>query len=132
MKSKAKLDKIKKASANRVRRDLPQGWIIMSRAEITVSDIRDIVGDENIEVWPEVGVLEIPLGEKSSIDIEEFDTDPRDEYSCEYVAKNSIKKLFYVSFRPEDYDAAEVILKKIASAIDGFICGDTEDFTPHI
>lgn len=129
MKSKAKLDKIKKAGSQ-VRRDLPPGWIVMSRKAITVVDIRNIIGDENIEVWDEAGVLEIPIGEKSSVDIEAFDTDPRDEYSCEYVKKNGIKSLFYASFRAEDYDAAEVVLKKIAAGIDGFVCGDTENFTP--
>lgn len=131
MKSKAKLNKIK--NANTVKRDLPPGWIIMSRNEITVADIKDIVGDDyDIEIWTEVGVLEIAIGEKSSVDIEAFDADPRDEYSCDYIAKNGIKELFYVSFRPEDYDAAEKIMKKIAAGIDGFICGDTDDFTPVI
>lgn len=104
----------------------------MSRAEIVVADIKALIDNDGIEIWPEVGVLEIPIGEKSSVDIEEFDTDPRDEYSCDYVAKNGIKKLFYVSFRPEDYEAAEKILKTIAAGIDGFVCGDTEDFTPVI
>ena len=131
MKSKAKLNKIK--NANTVKRDLPPGWIIMSRKEITVADIKDIVGDDyDIEIWTEVGVLEIAIGEKSSVDIEAFDADPRDEYSCDYIAKNGIKELFYVSFRPEDYDAAEKIMKKIAAGIDGFVCGDTDDFTPVI
>ena len=131
MKSKAKLNKIK--NANTVKRDLPPGWIIMSRNEITVADIKDIVGDDyDIEIWTEVGVLEIAIGEKSSVDIEAFDADPRDEYSCDYIAKNGIKGLFYVSFRPEDYNAAEKIMKKIAAGIDGFVCGDTEDFTPVI
>ncbi len=131
MKSKAKLNKIK--NANTVKRDLPPGWIIMSRNEITVADIKDIVGDDyDIEIWTEVGVLEIAIGEKSSVDIEAFDADPRDEYSCDYIAKNGIKELFYVSFRPEDYDAAEKIMKKIAAGIDGFVCGDTDDFTPVI
>ena len=131
MKSKAKLNKNK--NANTVKRDLPPGWIIMSRNEITVADIKDIVGDDyDIEIWTEVGVLEIAIGEKSSVDIEAFDADPRDEYSCDYIAKNGIKELFYVSFRPEDYDAAEKIMKKIAAGIDGFVCGDTDDFTPVI
>lgn len=131
MKSKAKLNKIK--NANTVKRDLPPGWIIMSRNEITVADIKDIVGDDyDIEIWTEVGVLEIAIGEKSSVDIEAFDADPRDEYSCDYIAKNGIKELFYVSFKPEDYDAAEKIMKKIAAGIDGFVCGDTDDFTPVI
>lgn len=130
MKSKAKLDKIKKN--NTAARQLPPGWIIMSRGEITVSDIRDLLGDKSIEVWNDAGVLEIPLGEKSSVDIEEFEADPRDEYACEFIAKNSIKRLFYASFRPEDYEAAEPVLKKIAEGIDGFVCGDTEDFLPRI
>jgi len=130
MKSKAKLNKIK--NANTVKRDLPPGWIIMSRKEITVADIKALLDEGDIEIWPEVGVLEITIGEKSSVDIEAFDADPRDEYSCDYIAKNGIKELFYVSFRPEDFDTAEKILKKIAAGIDGFICGDTEDFSPVI
>lgn len=130
MKSKAKLNKIK--NANTVKRNLPTGWIIMSRTEITVADIKALVDEGDIEIWPEAGVLEITIGEKSSIDIEAFDADPRDEYSCDFVAKHGVKELFYVSFKPEDIDIAERILKKIADGIDGFICGDTEDFTPVI
>lgn len=131
MKNKTKLQKIKEASS--IKRILPQGWIIMSRCKIGVAELKQIIAEDDIiEIWNEVGVLEITIGEKSSIDIEEFEVDPRDEYSLEFVTRERIVSLFYVTFRPEEFDKAEKYLKKIAAGIDGFICGDTEDFRPVI
>lgn len=132
MKNKSKLKKIKEGN-NKPTQKLPQGWFLMSRIETTVEEIRKgLPQDADIEVWSEAGVMEIVIGEKSSIDVEMLDLDMRDEFSNNYIASNGVKSLFYLSFRPDDYDLAKPVLKQLSEAADAFICGDSEDFTPEL
>ncbi len=132
MKNQSKLKKIKEGK-NQKKQMHPHEWFIMSRNPITASDLKELFdAAEDIEIWPELGVLEIVLGEKSSVDIEMLEVDLGDEYSNAYLKENQIKALFAVTFKEEDYDSAEPYLKTIAAGIDGIVCADTEDFTPVV
>ena len=125
MKNQTKRKKIKPTQ--------PNEWFIMSRQPILVSDLKGLFDPQaDIEIWPELGVLEIVMGEKSSMDIEMIETDLGDEYSNAYLQEHQIQALFTATFRPEDYDSAEPYLKTIAAGIDGIVCADTEDFTPVV
>ncbi len=129
MKNKSKLQKIRSGAAGR---NLPQGWFLMSRRQISVADLKLIAVEmcDDVEIWPELGVLEIVLAEKGSIDIETLALDLRDDYSNNYLKEHEVRSLFYVNFPEEEYEKARGVLKKMAEAMDGFVCGDTEDFSP--
>ena len=87
----------------------PNEWFIMSRQPILVSDLKGLFDPQaDIEIWPELGVLEIVMGEKSSMDIEMIETDLGDEYSNAYLQEHQIQALFTATFRPEDYDSAVI------------------------
>lgn len=134
MKNKSKLKKIKSNKNRPVRNtNIPEGWFIMSKNEITVADLKSAFGEnQNIEVWSDAGIMEIVIGEKASIDIETIDTVFGDEYSDNFIEENQIKSVFYLTFHKEKYDLAKPYLNKISSFVEGFICGDTDDFTPVI
>lgn len=134
MKNKSKLQKIKQAKSGG--NAVPSEWLYLNDQVVTPRNIADIfVEDVQMEaqLWEDAGVLEIELpGEAKSLDMEITATDFGDEYSNEYLAKNQIQTAFLVTIVPEDYEVAKVAMKKITTAIGGYFCGDTADFTPVV
>ena len=45
-------------------------------------------------------------------------------------AEHQVKTVFLVTFKPETYEEAKLVMRKIMEKTGGFFCGDTEDFTP--
>lgn len=112
---------------------IPDAWFLMCREKTDVSDLRALFAkNDPVDVWPLAGFLEIMISEKESIDIEMTEPVFETDADRKFLAENGVQSLFSVVFRPECYDLAEPFLRKIASEIDGFFCGDTPDFTPFI
>lgn len=137
MKNKIKKNPIGKRQTNRNQApvaDVPADWFYMSDAEITVAAIKEALADTayNVEYWEAAQVLEIVLRDGSSMDVEV--TEPRlgEEEADAFLEEHHVKLLCYVTFRPEDYEAARSVMEHICGRIGGFFCGDTEDFTPVI
>ena len=108
-------------------------WLYFCPQEITVREIYNVCSDmAGIEIWEEAGVLEIPLGEKSSFDVEAVQIHPKDEVTLQFAKEQDAKRVFLVTFLPEAYAQAEGLMKKIIDALGGLFCGDTEDLMPRI
>ncbi len=120
--------------ANKQQVNLPSGWFYMADKELFVADLQDAFADDSFEtdIWRDLGILEICVGEKNYIDVEHCEVDLEDEYSNDYLEAHHVKSLFYLSFKPDAYEACLPALKKILAKHGGFICGDTDDFTPVI
>jgi hypothetical protein len=128
------MSKKKKNSQKKNSLNLTQHWYYMNQEIVTVSDIA-IVFDckkNNIELWPDAGVLELGISEKEYLDIEECDLDMDDEYSNKFLAEHEIKSLFYVSFKAELNDLCMAKLSIILKKLGGILCADSEDFSPVI
>lgn len=131
MKNKSKLAKIKNQNSNGNKLNLPEGWLIMAKEKLTVNKLYDILSDEyEVEIWTDLGIAEVILGEKSSMDVELIDTDLGDDYSNTFVKEKEVSTIYYLSFKPDDYSVAKKVMEKISLNIDGFICGDTDTFEP--
>jgi len=117
-----------------VQPDLPKNWYYMSPEEITVSEIKDVLDptEYDIEIWKEAGVLEIGVGDKASVDVEECEVDLGDDYSNDFLAENKVKSLFYVTIGTEQALRCQEVMKKIVAGRGGMFCADTDDFTPVI
>lgn len=108
-------------------------WIYFCPEEITIRGLYEIFAErDDVEIWEEAGVLEIPIGEKSSFDVESAQIHPKDEITLQFAAERGIKNVFMVTFVPEDYEKAEQIMKQIMLKFGGLFCGDTEDFMPQL
>jgi|GEM_PF-5275258 len=82
------------------------------------------------DIWKEAGVLEVILGEKESIDIEEMEV--ADEEAQAFMDELGAKSLFYVSFDPGMYEKALPVLKAIVAELGGKMLGDTPNLEPEI
>lgn len=133
MRNKSKLNKIKQNN-RKPAADVPAEWFYMSAAECSAGAIKEVLADTacEVEYWEAAQVLEIVLGEGSSMDVEVLEPDFQDEYSNAFLAEHRIRFLCSVTLKPEDYDKAREVMEHISSKIGGFFCGDTEDFTPVV
>lgn len=108
-------------------------WLYFCPEEITVRGLYEIFAErEDVEIWEDAGVLEIPMDEKSSFDVEAAQIHPKDEITQHFAKECDAKSVFLITFMPEDYEKAEVIMKQILGKFGGLFCGDTEDFMPQV
>lgn len=111
-------------------------WLYFTPEEVSARQIMEAVlageaeGAENVEIWEEIGVLEIALPSGHSVDFEAATIHPKDEITKAFAEEKGAKTVFLVTFLPEDYKEATEIMDKVIAKTGGFFCGDTEDFTP--
>ena len=134
MKNKTKLQKIKSGNKPQAPK-LPSGWFYMTPQPVKAEEIYEALkgqpGIEEIELWSDAGILEIVLGEKSSMDVEPLaENYLKDEFSLAFLEAHEVTPRFYISFRPEEYQKAETVMKTLVSKLGGLIAGDSEDFEP--
>lgn len=106
----------------------------MCDKEITSVDLYDIIKNDtgiHIEIWADAGVIEIELGEKSSIDVETLQMF-RSETDRAFLEKNDIKSIFSLKTDSEHMEMLKRIFSKVINQMGGFICSDSDDFTPII
>ncbi|HIU02120.1 MAG TPA: hypothetical protein IAB63_02570 [Candidatus Onthocola gallistercoris] len=87
------------------------------------------VEEEAVDIWPELNLMEVVLEHDSLIlqDGRECFIDPLD---LEFIEENHIQSIFAVSYEEADEAMARKALKDMMTEKGGFLCSDTEDFTP--
>lgn len=134
-KNKKKNSNQKQAPTNLNKTELLQNWLFMSCQDITARNIKEFLDDDSslsIEIWDELGILEITSGDDGTLDFEQIDVDLKDDYSNQFLADHQIKSLFFVHLNLTDTDTCHKIMRKITQHFNAFFCGDTEDFTPMV
>lgn len=112
---------------------VPGEWLYLALEGVTVRQIAGAIRQKDgIELWEEAGVLELALDEGSSLDMEHAAIHPKDAFTRSFVEENGCAEVYLVTFAPENYDRAKVLMQQILGACGGLFCGDTEDFTPII
>ena len=108
-------------------------WFYMA-TDLPIGKLKEALSSlgYSVQFWEEAGVIEVELGEKTSIDIEAVSADLGDEYSNAFVAAHQVNSVYYISFRQEDTEICMAVLKRLPAISGGFICADSEDFQPII
>ena len=81
------------------------------------------------ECWPEMGVLEVLLGEAGSIDLEVSEIVFEGE-DLIFLENHDIAMVYEISFAEEAVTQAGTAFSALAAATSGVVCSDTEDFYP--
>ncbi len=122
-----------KETKPKVQSQVTGNWLYFCPMEKNIRSIYELLKEKNqVEIWEEAGVMEVLLGEKSSLDIETVEIPPKDEVTQAFAKEQEAKTVFLLTFAPEDYELAEKVMKQILEQFGGIFCGDTEDFTPKI
>lgn len=108
-------------------------WFYMCGGNVGVKDIVSAVnGQYDIEVWSEADILEIGKG-KSSIDFEPCNTQRWDDFSRDFLTKNNVEKVYYVSVGDSFTDSeTDSLMKSVCNVCNGMFCADTADFEPIV
>ena len=87
------------------------------------------VDEENVDVWPELNLMEVVLDSDSLIfqDGRECFVDPLD---LEFLEENKIQSIYVVSFEEGDDAKARRVIQEIMEVKGGILCSDTDDFEP--
>ena len=133
MKNKSKLNKIresKSASSN-----ILKEWFYMNNREITVRNIKELldsIENVSIEIWDEAAVIEIQVGESGTLEMEGTKLNLGDPYSNDFLKRNNVASLYYVTIDADHYVEMKKIMEKIINTVGGFFCADTDDFMPVV
>ncbi len=109
-------------------------WFYFCPEKITVTEIRDALMQSGcaMELWREAGVLEINVGEKMNIDVEEREPsfgEPEDDM---FLKEEGIQSVFDITIASDSYEKCEPVFRMLTGALGGMVCADTPDFTPRI
>lgn len=139
MKNKSKLKKIKQMNAEKKaiksQSKVPSQWLYMNAAEVSFDKIKELFADSenySVQIWDEMGILEIEIAEAKSIDIERTTLELGDEYSNAFLEKNNVKTLWFVTISSEEYNLVKNVFAQVVEKIGGFFCGDSENFKPVV
>lgn len=128
MKHKTKSKKVKQIKNQN--NGWPKEWLYICENSISIRDIYNLLVENNavqVEIWEELGVMEIELQDDYSIDIELADeTTFADERFLTLLHGQSVKTAFCVTVGCENIKLAEQIMKEITRQCCGVFCSDDE------
>jgi hypothetical protein len=107
--------------------------LYMTPNKITTKDIAAIFGGTyglSIELWAEMDVLELILPNQNSIDFEPVDIAFKDPSDAAFVKNRGIASIYAINLNQDDMQEAIPYFEQLVNKYSGFICADSEDFTP--
>ncbi|KIR02628.1 hypothetical protein P261_01443 [Lachnospiraceae bacterium TWA4] len=107
-------------------------YYYMTDREVTAKELSKlitVVDEEQVEIWPEINLMEVILTSDSLIfeDAKECFIDPLD---LEFLEEKKILSIYQVSFEQGDTKKVVEIFKELFEKAGGFLASDSEDFSP--
>jgi hypothetical protein len=121
--------------ANSTQKDIKKyiDLLYMTPSVVTAKEIATLLQDANgltVELWEAMNVLELELPNKNSIDFEPLPVTFKDPSDASFVKNRNIKTIFAINLCEDDLTVATTVFEKIVDRFNGFICADSEDFSP--
>lgn len=107
--------------------------LYMTPEKITAKDIAGLFQGINgltVELWSEMNVMELVIPNHNSIDFEPVDVDFKNPSDAAFVKNRGIQTIFALQLSDADLPAVTPYFEKIVTNFSGFICADSEDFSP--
>lgn len=107
--------------------------LYMTQSEVYAKDIAALLTDLdqiNVELWEDMNILELELSNHNSVDFEPLDINFKNPSDAAFVKNRNIKTIFSIQLCEDDLENVIPYFKKIVEAFSGFLCADSEDFTP--
>jgi hypothetical protein len=107
--------------------------LYMTPSEVKAKDIASLFHNEtglSVELWDEMNVLELELPNQNTVDFEPLSIHFKDPSDAAFVKNRNIKTIYAINLNEDDLNTVIPYFTKIVELFSGFICADTEDFTP--
>lgn len=106
-------------------------WFYMNESDLSVRSlyhcIQEYAGDD-IEIWEELGVIEVTLSEETTLDFERLKPFFQDQEDNEFLKTHNVHTMYLVSFPENEKARVTSIMKQIIKECRGFFVEDTPDF----
>jgi hypothetical protein len=107
--------------------------LYMTPEEVTAQELAALFQEMRtitVELWAEMNVMELELANENTIDFEPVDPIFKDPSDAAFVKNRSIKTIYAINLCEDDVKAATEYFELIVNRYSGFVCADTEDFSP--
>ena len=107
--------------------------LYMTPSQINVKELATLLQENQgitVEVWEEMNVIEVELGNENSVDFELIDKDFKEPSDVSFVRNRNIQTIFAINMCEEDLDMVSEYFEAIVAKYNGFLCADSEDFYP--
>ncbi len=105
----------------------------MTPSVVEAKDIADLLKentDLNVELWPEMNVLELELANKNTVDFEPLSVDFKDPSDLAFVKNRKIRTIYGINLAEEDLSKVRRLFEQVIERFSGFLCTDSSDFQP--
>jgi hypothetical protein len=107
--------------------------LYMTPQEIRAKDIAQILQGTpgfTAQLWEEMNILELELPNQDSVDFEPVETAFKDPSDAAFIKNRNIETIFAINLCEADLNTVIAIFENIVGQFSGFLCADSEDFTP--
>lgn len=114
-------------------REYPMDWFFFHPEEYSVRQLKEIlsaVPGLDIEVWPELGILEATFPSKTFVDFELTRELPQEPELQAFLAAHPCKAAYYVSVEPACHSEDLAFLRETAARAGGILVADTDGLYP--
>ena len=84
----------------------------------------------SVEIWNELGIIEVELEDNMILDITWFDEGFDHEEDIKFIKEHGLSSCFTVHVTDENTKTLNQLFEKIIEQFGGILCEDSEDFTP--
>lgn len=113
--------------------------LYMGTKEASVKDLEEVLVEgmseeekENIQVWPQIGIMEITLPSEQVVDVETMNGFMDNEEDLAFMKENEIQTVYALTLEETALDAFRPFAETWMKAFGGFVCSDSDDFMPMI
>lgn len=107
--------------------------LYMAQRKVTVKELEEALTGvelEEVHVWPDIGIMEITLKDKETVDVETMDGFMNDEEDIKFMEEHNIVSVYAITVNETGLDEVRKCVEKWAGAFGGFLCTDSDDFSP--
>lgn len=107
--------------------------LYMSPQEVTTAQLKEAITETEaaeVHVWPELDIMEITLPSTATVDVETMNGFMDNEEDLQFMDEHSIKSVYAITVEEPAMKEFGACVKKFIDAYGGFLCSDSDDFTP--
>ena len=113
--------------------------LYMGTKEASVKDLEEVlVADlseeekENVQIWPQIGIMEITLPSEQVVDVETMNGFMDNEEDLAFMKEHGIETVYALTMEETALEAFRPMAERWMNAFGGFVCSDSDDFMPMI
>ena len=113
--------------------------LYMGTKEASIKDLEEVLvkdmaeeEKESVQVWPQIGIMEITLPSEQVVDVETMNGFMDNEEDLQFMKENGIETVYALTLEETALAEFRSYAEKWMGEFGGFVCSDSDDFLPMI